>query len=336
MSEHGPLRSVGVLSVLDASYSVRDEHLRDRRCRKPSCRCCVCESVRGVGMPVCADGATRAVVRAACQEVPSAASTGVAGAVCGRPQGAALAGDARMPGGGVCSAGRWRGRLLQHPLPTLAGGAGRRLRGRCPAVAGTRIGCGRARAGEPACVARAGGRRGAVRCATARRGRGEDHQHAAAGGLRWAAAATGRLDHRRPGRDHPQQVRARAAQRNDPARPAGAGRPRQRASQGQLGSGGVRSPRQPVVHRDQPALAGPVRQTVGGRTVAPSPRPRRRPCPREDQRAGPAVGIPRPQAGSRPHPIGVGPQRHRGLPQQAGLPGVHRRDQPVPAQLHLP
>ena len=122
----------GVSSVLHAPDSAGDEHGRDRRCRMPARRTRVPESVRGVGMPVRADGAARGVVRAARQEVPPAATTDVDGTVPGRPASAALAADARMLGGGVHSAGRRRRRLLQHPLPALADSAGRRPRGAIP------------------------------------------------------------------------------------------------------------------------------------------------------------------------------------------------------------
>ena len=82
------------------------------------------------------------------------------------------------------------------------------------------------------------------------------------------------------------------AQRVGPSRSPGAGRPRQRAGQGHLGPGAVRPSRLPVVHRDRSAVAGPGRQAVGGRAVAAPPRRRRRPGPRQDQRAGAAVGVP--------------------------------------------
>ena len=42
---------------------------------------------------------------------------------------------------------------------------------------------------------------------------------------------------------------------------------RKRTGQGHLGSRGHRPSRQPVVHRNPPALAGSVRQTVGSRTT---------------------------------------------------------------------
>ena len=110
----------GVLPVLHTPDPVGDEHGPDRRCRMPARRTRVHDAVRGVGMPLRADGAARGVVPAARQDVPPAATTDVAGAVSGRPESAAVAADARMLGGGVHSAGRRRGRLLQHPLPTLA------------------------------------------------------------------------------------------------------------------------------------------------------------------------------------------------------------------------
>jgi hypothetical protein len=65
-----------------------------------------------------------------------------------------------------------------------------------------------------------------------------------------------------------------------------------------MGSRYLRPARVAIVHRNQPALTGRIGETVGGRTVAPSPRPRRGPGSRQDQRATPALGIPGPQAGS--------------------------------------
>ena len=287
----------GVSSVLHPPDPAGHEHGRDRRRREPARRARVPEAVRGVGMPVRADGAARGVVRAARQDVPPAATTGVDGAVPGRPASAALAADARMLGGGVHSAGRWRGRLLQHPLPALAGSAGRRPRGGSP-VASPGIGRGRARAGEPARAAGAGGRGGVVRRSAARRGRGEDHRcmlRALCDGLRRRQAASITTDRAEITRN--KSVRSlRSALTQHVA--AGSGRPRQRTGQGHLGSRRLRPSRVAVVHRNQPALAGPVRQTVGGRTTPASPRPRRRASPRQDQRAAAAVGVPRPQTRS--------------------------------------
>ena len=231
-------------------------------------------------------------MRAARPTAPPAAAADVSGAVPGRSASPGVAAGGDLPGGGVHPDGRRRSRLLQYPLSALASGPAERPRPGSAVVAGQGVGCGRARAGEPAGAAAVGGCRGAVRDAATRPRRSEDHRCGSAGAVRCAAPPAGRLDRGLRDRRSSHPTGQILAERVGPSRSPGVGRHRQRAGQGHLGPGAVRPSRLPVVYRDRPAVAGPGRQAVGGRTVAAAPRRRRRPGPRQDQRAGAAVGVP--------------------------------------------
>ena len=336
MPEHRPFRSHGVLSVLHAPDSAGDEQGRDRRCRMPARR-------------------TRGPVGARCRDAGACRRCDTRCCASRTPRSSAC-GDHRCRWSSSwptrecdpcrrCPHARWR-RALGPPMaraatatPTTSAGGQRwpptpevdphRWRARESAVA--EPGQVNLRALPVLVVVE-------VLFGVQQRVRGgakitDAQLRVLCDGLRPRQVASITTDRAEITRN---KIRAVPADRTDSTRPAGSGRPRERTGQGHLGSRGLRPSREPVVHRNQPALAGPVRQTVGSRTTPASSRPRRCESARQDQRAAAAVGVPRPQARSWTRRFGVGPQRHRGLPQPAGPPGVDRRDQPIPAQLHLP
>ena len=223
-------------------------------------------------------------------------------------------------------AGRWGGRLLQHPLPALDGSAGATIQdGQRPVASRNRewlnqgrLTCARCRYWWSSSV---------VRLQTRVRGGCEDHRRelrVLCDALRRHRVAT-RYHDCEP-RWHPPHGRAVAAGPRSPATSdAGSGRSRGRTGQGHLGSGGLRSSRVAVVHRNHPALVA-----RRGKRWAAEQLPRHRGsgaarvrgkinasgCCRSTSAAGRTVVW---------IPLGVGPHRHGGLPQPARPPGVHRR-----------
>ena len=163
-------------------------------------------------------------------------------------------------------------------------------------VAGPGIGRGRARAGEPAGAAGAGGRRGAVRRSAARPGRGEDHRCGTAGARATGCAASRSPRSRlRPSRDHPQQaVRGRCWPRWPDT--SGGRWPTPASEQAKdtwdlavFGHRGTcRSPESASPGWPSPSNGGQQNNCPRhrGRGAAQSPR--------QDQRAAAAVGVPRP------------------------------------------
>jgi hypothetical protein len=295
--------------------------------------------MRGSRVPAHVSGwqaaAADGVVPSAFAPVPPDAGD-VAGAVPGQPRGAAVAGAGPVPGGGLRQAGRERTRLLRHALCAVAQRGHRRPADRPAALGADPVGGLRRRAGRPARACAAGGRRSAVRRWAAHPRRSQAHRRELAGGLRHAPPGPGRLDRAVPGRAGSRQALPGAAAGAGPRCRPGPGRSRRRAGQRHLGPGGVRPSRPTVVRRDRPGVAAAGRQAVGGRATAPPPRRRRLQCPAEDQRA--RVAVRHPAAPPRPGRRAgrVGSNRHRELPQPAGLLGVDREDQPVPPQRHLP